>query len=172
MSYLSSDADLCIFFESDGRFPSVFVVEDDGDASFGDTSLTAFVNQILQILSSDGAHIGDSKNETYRIEDIRFAWSVQSLFSSALHLAMKASYSNGIECRIPFVDRGPHSITLETVDNQLFYLHLGSLARAALRRNGLGCLLADSRAVDVYARLGQLRSEQTYLIGWIFWGFT
>ena len=168
MSYLSSDADLCIFFESDGRFTSVFVVEDDGDARFGDTSLTAFVNQILQILRPDGAHIGDSKDKTYRIEDIGFPRSIQSLFSSALQLAMKASYRNGIECRIPFVDRGPYSIALEAVDNQLLDLHLGSLARAALRRNGLGCLLADSRAVDVYACCGQLRSEQIYLIGRIF----
>jgi hypothetical protein len=73
MAYLSSDADLRIFLEANGRFAGVVVVEDNGDTGFRDSGLPAFVNQVLQILGSDGAHIGDSKDKTDCIEDIGFA---------------------------------------------------------------------------------------------------
>lgn len=48
---LSSDGNLCILFEADGRLLLVAIVEDDGYASFGDTSLSALVNQVLNQVS-------------------------------------------------------------------------------------------------------------------------
>lgn len=44
---LSGDADLRIFFEADGGFFLVAIVEDDGDASFSDACLSSLVDQIL-----------------------------------------------------------------------------------------------------------------------------
>lgn len=67
---MSRHADLCVFFESDGTFAGIFIVEDDGDTRFRDACLTSFVDQVLQILSSDGAHICYSEDKTYGIENI------------------------------------------------------------------------------------------------------
>jgi hypothetical protein len=67
---LSSYADLSVLFKADGGFAGVFVVKDDGDAGLGDTRLSAFVNQILEILGSDSAHVGDSENKANGIEDV------------------------------------------------------------------------------------------------------
>lgn len=44
---LPGDADGGIFLEADGGFLLVSVVEDDGDTSFRDSGLTAFVDEIL-----------------------------------------------------------------------------------------------------------------------------
>ena len=68
-----------IFFKADGGFPGVFVVKDDGDASFGDACLSAFVNEILEILGSNGAHVGDSEDKADGIEDIRFSGPIETL---------------------------------------------------------------------------------------------
>lgn len=70
MTDLSGYADLGVFFKADGGFAGVFVVKDDGDAGLGDTGLSAFVDQILEILGSDGAHVGDSEDKADGIEDV------------------------------------------------------------------------------------------------------
>jgi len=69
-SDLSSYADLSIFLKADGGFAGLFVVKDDGDAGLCDACLSAFVDQILEILGSDGAHVGDSEDKADGIEDI------------------------------------------------------------------------------------------------------
>lgn len=69
-AYLSSDADLSVFFKSDGRFAGVFVVKDNGDTGFGDACLTTFVDEVLQILCSDCAHVCYAEDKTYCVEDI------------------------------------------------------------------------------------------------------
>lgn len=70
MKYLSRHTDLSIFFKADGTFASIFIIKDDSDAGFCYTGLTAFVYQVLQILSSDSAHIRYAEDETYCVENI------------------------------------------------------------------------------------------------------
>ena len=69
-TYLPSDADLSVLFKPDGRFAGVLVVKDDCDAGFVDTCLTAFVDEVLEILCSDCAHVCYSEDKTYCVEDV------------------------------------------------------------------------------------------------------
>jgi len=48
---LPSDRNLGIFFEANGRFGFVAVVEDYGDAGFGNARLAAFVDEVLEEIS-------------------------------------------------------------------------------------------------------------------------
>lgn len=45
---LTGDCDLLILLIADGTMGTIRIVEFDGHTSFSDTSLTAFVNQLLQ----------------------------------------------------------------------------------------------------------------------------
>jgi hypothetical protein len=80
---LSSDADLRIFFESDWGLLLVAVIEDDCDACFRYSGLSALVYEVLnlqhqqipqvdrrrsthlEILRADCCHIRNTQNETY-----------------------------------------------------------------------------------------------------------
>jgi hypothetical protein len=61
---LSGDRNVRILLKSDRRFVRIPVVEDDCNAGFGDTSLTALVNEIL--------------NETNGIENVGFTTAVEA----------------------------------------------------------------------------------------------
>ena len=67
---MSGDANLSVFLKADWAFTGIFIVEYDCYARFCDAGLASFIDQILQVLSSDGAHICDSEDETYSIKDI------------------------------------------------------------------------------------------------------
>ena len=92
---LAGDADLGIFFESDGGLLFVAVVEDDCDACFRYSGLSTLVDEILtfhcqfmpagswtrsaylEILCADRSHIRNTQNKTYRVENITLSTSVE-----------------------------------------------------------------------------------------------
>ena len=122
VAYLSSDADLSIFLESDGWFPRILIIKHNRNTRLRNSSLSPFIYQILQVLSSHSAHIRDPQHKTYRIQDIRFPGPVQSLFPLAI--PRPRMYSDGIEGWVPFIDGGSDGVALEAVDDEFFDLHL------------------------------------------------
>jgi hypothetical protein len=73
---LSRNGDGRIFFEPDWRFRGVPIVENDCHARFGNAGLTALVDEILEILRSNRAHIRDTEDETDGVENVGFTTAV------------------------------------------------------------------------------------------------
>lgn len=53
MTYLPRDGDPLTLLEPDRTLTLVLIVEDNGHGGLGDTSLTTFVDQVLEILRTD-----------------------------------------------------------------------------------------------------------------------
>lgn len=103
---LARDADGCIFLEADGRLFLVAIVKDNCNASFCDACLAALVDEILydsqlcssyslisrylaprsqtalstylEILRTNGRHVGDTQNKANGIQNVGFAAAIQA----------------------------------------------------------------------------------------------
>lgn len=87
----------------------VGVVEDDGDSGFGDSGLTLLVDEFLEVGSPNLLQIGDAKNEADGIENVRFAWTVQT--------------SDGVEEGVEARNHGARSVWLEPFQANLLDVH-------------------------------------------------
>jgi len=98
---LSRHANLRIFFEADWTRALVAIVKNDRDARLGYSRLAALVDEVLEVLRSDGGHVGDTQYETYRVKDVGLSGSVESC--------------HRIEALIPAGDDSPLAVGLEAV---------------------------------------------------------
>jgi hypothetical protein len=99
---------------------AVRVVKNDCYTGLGDTSLPAFVDEVLLVgcthlhsviiacychisYRTYRSHVGDTENKTYRVENVGLARTVET--------------RNGIERGVPTSDLGTYGVRFESYDN-------------------------------------------------------
>lgn len=108
---LSSHSDLRDVFKPHGRFRTIGVVKDNRDTCSSHTCLTAFIDQIHQVVRTDRRHLSDTKHETDGVEDVGFTGAVET--------------RDGVEGRVPSCDRCSDGIRLEAVEDEFRDAHRG-----------------------------------------------
>lgn len=94
----------------------VLIVENNGDRCSFHTSLALFVDKILCILCSQSSPLGNTKHKAYRVEDVGFATAIKT--------------SNRVEVFVKPADRNALGVGLETVNDNLLYIHSWFIGRS------------------------------------------
>lgn len=91
------------------------IIEHDGDSGLGNSCLALLVHELLKVGSPNLLQVGDAEHEANRIENVRFAGTVQA--------------GDGVEEGVEARNDGSCGVRFETFQANLLDVHL-------LNRNG------------------------------------
>lgn len=98
-----------MIFITKGATTSIGIIKDNGDSSFGNTSLSLLIHELLKIRSPNLLQIGDAKNKANGIEYVTLAGTVQS--------------GDGVEEGVETWNDRSCSVGFETFQAYLLYVH-------------------------------------------------
>lgn len=107
--HLTSDSNLVMLLITDGAARFVSIREHNRHSGLSYSGLPLLVHQLLQISHSDLLQVGNSHNETDRVQDIGFPRAIVP--------------RNGIEHRVEVCHRRPRRVRLKPLQTYLFDVH-------------------------------------------------
>lgn len=75
---LASNRNVGVLLEANWRLRSVAVVEHNSHTGFGDTGLATLVDEVLEVLRSNGAHVGNSENKANGVQNVGFTRAIEA----------------------------------------------------------------------------------------------
>ena len=107
---LPRDRDLLVVVVAQRRLGLVQVVEGDCDCGLGDARVAALVDELLQVGCAHLGQVRDAEHKADGVEDVGLAGAVEA--------------RDGVEVRVELAHSGRLCVRLESVDHNLFYMHI------------------------------------------------